>query len=294
MKILTSTLLVFIGYTNHAQSYQPFITPGKQFTLFLDEGLPSGTHTYHYFFKNDTTIKNKVYDKLWYYSVQDPNKNAYVCLLMREDTNAKIVYQYVLDAYPDSTYYNTEQVLYNFNLEAGDSILTRGYFPYQNSPWEWRKITTTSSMIIDGKSIKTFYTDVPDFFNNFMLFSESVPQGQLSPHYSLYSSQLKCAFKDRDTLIYGSCDLKNYIGLQEQFSSPEIKIYPNPATNFITVESEFNNGEIDFYNALGQRALHEVLNEKKQQISVAHLPAGIYYISINHADFVTSKKVVIQ
>lgn len=61
-------------------------------------------------------------------------------------------------------------------------------------------------------------------------------------------------------------------------------VYPNPAKNSLTIElAEGSNGNVVYiYNAIGQLMIQKPLanHTKVEQIATAHLPQGIYFISI--------------
>lgn len=76
-----------------------------------------------------------------------------------------------------------------------------------------------------------------------------------------------------------------------------IIIYPNPSTgNFtITFSEIINQAHIKIYNLPGDVIFEEfTLNESKKEITLNHIPQGIYFVHV--FDGVTSycKKIVVQ
>jgi len=77
-----------------------------------------------------------------------------------------------------------------------------------------------------------------------------------------------------------------------------IRIYPNPAQEFINVElslpNVFSNVYIQFYNINGSKVLNEQLTSEKQIIKISELRAGIYLYKIYTEDEVlkTDKLVI--
>jgi hypothetical protein len=72
----------------------------------------------------------------------------------------------------------------------------------------------------------------------------------------------------------------------------KLNIYPNPATNFITVElTLYNENEpiqLDVYNLLGNKIQSHLLDKKEGlTISTEHLPNGIYFLVLR-----TDKKII--
>ncbi len=68
------------------------------------------------------------------------------------------------------------------------------------------------------------------------------------------------------------------------------KLYPNPARNYITVETS-KSGQFVIYNALGALVKTKALNPGKNAISVAELSNGVYLYSVDGTSF---KKLIIR
>lgn len=75
--------------------------------------------------------------------------------------------------------------------------------------------------------------------------------------------------------------------VQEQpvaIAAATIKVYPNPGTSFITVESEREEAlmgkTITLHNHLGQLAMRVTLIKGNSPIAVQHLPDGLYYLRV--------------
>ena len=67
------------------------------------------------------------------------------------------------------------------------------------------------------------------------------------------------------------------IVLEEKFN---IKIFPNPTAEQLTVKTPVNEGDIQIYNSLGQQVLSEKIEDYQQNIHVSHLPSGVYFLSV--------------
>jgi hypothetical protein len=80
-----------------------------------------------------------------------------------------------------------------------------------------------------------------------------------------------------------------------------IKIYPNPAVDFLVVECE-NLEENDFYkirihNQLGQRVYDQVIRDRKYRIDISQWAvSGIYYIDVMNfnGELLAQKKIVVE
>ncbi len=82
------------------------------------------------------------------------------------------------------------------------------------------------------------------------------------------------------TIIWGGQAAEDrwgiYLGTEDYFLNTT-KIYPNPATNSITIQSENNIKNIKVYNNLGQLVL---TNNSSNKIDISPLEHGIYFVKI--------------
>lgn len=80
----------------------------------------------------------------------------------------------------------------------------------------------------------------------------------------------------------------------DEFSAEEMGVYPNPATNFIRVQSNTRVQEIDIYNLVGQQVQATVLAPNSQEIDLS-LPNGMYVLHITTQEgTVHLKKLVVR
>jgi PKD repeat protein len=99
-----------------------------------------------------------------------------------------------------------------------------------------------------------------------------------------------CTEIHRDTII-----VRNTTGQNEAFDNGLIKIYPNPAKNYLQVElpaTEKVTG-IQLINAVGQVIARQKPEAATTRLNVAHLPAGIYFVKITNAEGSIMKKISI-
>jgi len=287
-----SAVLIFLisSFVVSAQSYQPFITPGKQFTVYWDEDGPGYFASRHYWFDGDTIVNSKFYHKLWYDDVANPFDNRTTIALIREDTVAQQVYRLLYT--PDSLISATEQLLYDFALQPGDSLLVLDMY-YQ---WHWKTITYQDSLtLLNGKKIRRWHTNTPDYFGNSVLFSEAIPFGQVQPDVIWgVAGQLNCAFTQNAVKVFGDtwCDNK-YIDIAES-SYSILKIYPNPASSIVVLNSPVS-GEFELIDVLGNLVLQSTISgEDQKTVSVANLPAGLYVWVFKTEKGVEKGKLMIQ
>lgn len=75
-------------------------------------------------------------------------------------------------------------------------------------------------------------------------------------------------------------------------NNPEIKIYPNPVKDILTIElnnqTELKNNKISIYNSEGNILYSSELENSKQEINISNYPTGIYFIAIENE----TKKII--
>jgi len=78
-------------------------------------------------------------------------------------------------------------------------------------------------------------------------------------------------------------------------TASELKIYPNPATNIITLESEKEIREVQLYSVQGKRILwRTAINQKKTEIDVRPCLPGMYLIRVVSDDTIQSQKISVK
>ncbi|GGD27425.1 T9SS type A sorting domain-containing protein [Hyunsoonleella pacifica] len=101
-------------------------------------------------------------------------------------------------------------------------------------------------------------------------------------------------FSDFSGLTYGEVNV-NFAPLSvDENVVSNFRIYPNPANNFITIES--NNlqiSSVSLYNILGKRILSEN-RLKDNRLNISNVAAGMYLMKINAEDRTLTKKIVIK
>ena len=85
------------------------------------------------------------------------------------------------------------------------------------------------------------------------------------------------------------------VGLEEEEIFSELKIYPNPSQNFITLDYQnLNSNQYQIINLTGQLLLDGKLEEERSKIDVSNLLSGIYLLRIESDNGILVRKVVIQ
>ncbi len=89
-----------------------------------------------------------------------------------------------------------------------------------------------------------------------------------------------CGIIDYDTVTV-SIDPTCFVGIKELNNENSFEIYPNPTNSILSIKDknqQLQNATIEIKNTLGQIVYFDVYSN---QIDVSHLPAGIYFITLN-------------
>lgn len=277
--LLYSTLLTLYAH-GQASVYRPFPTNyGKWVYQYYDEfHNPTSQYT-QYTLNGDTTLAGINYKKTFVYS-------NYVGAL--RENNKKIYFV------PDTS--SNEYVLYNFNLNLGDTII----HPYGGA------VCSNDTVIIqqvDSVLLSDGYHRQCHLSSNAIWI-----EGVGSLFYLLNpcnvfcvsaNDLLQCVISDLSFTypsIIGSCT----VSVSELISSSNnISAYPNPANDFINVRIEgikdFKNYTITIADILGRIVSKEKITQNPIELNNSTLPNGIYLLKINDgSSTLLNKKIIVQ
>jgi hypothetical protein len=88
-----------------------------------------------------------------------------------------------------------------------------------------------------------------------------------------------------------NCLLFDTLGL-DSFSEDELKVYPIPAKNFITVElSTEISTQLNLFDVSGKRVLNQTISESTE-LNIKSLPQGIYFLKVNTTEKSGTYKII--
>jgi hypothetical protein len=106
---------------------------------------------------------------------------------------------------------------------------------------------------------------------------------------------------------YGECDdnqtcsLVNITVGVDELGKNAIDIYPNPASDLLTIEASAVDGNvlsIEISNISGQVVMNKALNDfngyAKVQLDISDLTKGVYFVKIFNSEVTTTKRLVVQ
>ena len=80
-------------------------------------------------------------------------------------------------------------------------------------------------------------------------------------------------------------------GVEE--NEAQVKVYPNPTKNLVTVEAE-NMTEVSVYNMLGQCLMQKEVADNQTIIDLQHVSEGLYLLRVKTVNGVFSKRIAVE
>jgi hypothetical protein len=151
---------------------------------------------------------------------------------------------------------------------------------------------STPAFRLEQYSVLVSYTDMePASFD--LLYNETIsedhPQNSLlerTVELSFYESQdVYIAFRhfgstDKDRLLFSNVKV-TFVGDNTSVEDPslsQIKAYPNPVRDWLTIESGVNIKQIEMVGMLGNIVYRQDVHDTRTQFNVSDIPEGIYFL----------------
>ena len=86
---------------------------------------------------------------------------------------------------------------------------------------------------------------------------------------------------------------KGQIGTHETELASKIKVYPNPASDILTINNPIGE-QIEIFDMEGRLIQTEAVNNETQTIQIQGLPSGIYMLRMREKTLQVSYKIIKQ
>lgn len=123
------------------------------------------------------------------------------------------------------------------------------------------------------------------FFTGIGFASTNFFQWKVSPHNDSVDN---AGYVYLDNLMF---TVNSVLG-NESFTASQIKMYPNPATNVLNIESISTIEKVSVYNVLGQQVISEIPNKAIVTLDVSDLQVGVYVVKTTIDGNVSSSKFI--
>lgn len=136
--------------------------------------------------------------------------------------------------------------------------------------------TSSVGITISSNAANAVYQWVDCDNNNALVFGETNQSysPQSNGNYAVIVTLNNCS----DT---SECVSITTVGIKEALSHQQVKIYPNPTTQKLIIETALNSGSVILYTALGQELQSKTVNlGQKQILDLGNLANGVYFIKV--------------
>ena len=285
--IIALFTLFFCPKTGKAQAYVPLVVDSTHWFSEKRPIIPVPPFLYaEHYLLGDTLVSSINYKKVYYRKEYASSYKTMVSpftlnALIREDTLTRKVYAILIQNPQDhSCPLNQEVLLYDFSAQPGDTLKGNDYCILLNDN------------IITGIIQNNFWVNSLTYSLN---YSGQIYEG-VGSYYGLleaiYSSVSGPQFIMVDYCRGGLSNCKFYnVGIDNQVIENNIKIYPNPASNYLTIDSDLDYQTINIYNLSGKLLK---TTERSSQINISDLSKGMYFIQLVAEKNVITKKFIIE
>jgi len=286
--------MFFAGLSCRSQGYFPFVGEAKVWSEVYDFHSPADTNyeaisTTTYKLEGEFVANGNTY-KQSYFMYGDPSVSEWETgeTGYREDSGR---------VYSQDWFEDNEKLLYDFNLEPGDSIYFEGMFS------GYDHVGLVDSVIIDGAYHKRIHFDYPpdiwveglgSMFRPFspLVWSLTVPD----------CWQLLCVSDANGSIYVNPAYNRCYIDTvmtaipAQGAVSPTVRVLNNPMEDCSVVDTGFPSGrftEYSLYNTAGLMVRHEAISGRVFTIRRENLSPGIYILEVLGAHYSARKKIIV-
>lgn len=82
------------------------------------------------------------------------------------------------------------------------------------------------------------------------------------------------------------------LSLDDIHENVSVKVYPNPASNFITIKSDFEIDNVEIYNLVGKRIFSNKNLENEENINISKFKSGLYFLKISSNNEIHAEKII--
>lgn len=264
------------------------------------------------------SMKDKPVWRVLRYAAVNPPQSFLVDYQLEKDTILNnIVYSIVSYSYDDGYFYregftrtssnkvyykktanSKEQLMYDFALNAGDSV----YCAYCGEDSMKCHVLSVDSINVNGYRRKRLKVLPEDYWS--MYWIEGIGC-DISPFYPMRygcedgSSKLRCTTLN-STLVYmdpKATDCSTITGIEQKPTGNKFRIYPNPVENVLFIENNSGSSEdlqITIFDQIGRIVCTHTVSKFKNEIDVSSLPRGQYFIQIKTDNSIETKEFIKQ
>jgi hypothetical protein len=255
-----------------------------------------GTCDYHYYyscyFGNDTIINSNIYHILrctgFNMSSLCTSGYSYSGCLIRQDTALRKLFRY------DSST-NTDTILYDFNLNLGDTLDESKIFWGNLSGIHI--VTSIDSILINGQYRKRFNHNASQGCSDSSIIEGiGSTSGVLSYPSACFENYSELtSFEQNGVGMYpnSSANCNVIPGIIDLIKEIYLEISPNPAHDVLNVECNLSNAELKIYDMTGRMVLEEKLHSQLSTFNF-QLSSGVYFVRVSDGEKEAAQKLIVE
>ncbi len=235
-----------------------------------------GGSSYYLATGGDTLVNSQTYttihknDTMYQGALREDNKTVY--FLPPNDSQEVVLYDFNAQVGDSLTHWFMWRQMYNvfadphiIYLHGIDSVLVETTY---------RKRFQIGVMKLDSTEPRVVTTITEGIGNQ-----EGLLLAWSEPIFEFHTDIVCLTVNEIPVWFQGTvCD--RYVAVEE-IASLNVRLYPNPTADRIYIEMpEINNYNILIVNALGQQLSAQKINANNAEVSLSHLPDGVYYLQV--------------
>jgi len=296
---ITSSIIIFmiLSLNLKAQEYYPMEKEGAHWIEGIESeaGMGQLEFLWEHHINGDTLINGENYKKVYRRdlilteSQAPPFEGAepyYLVAVIRDDAVNRKVYAIVFEEYINGDCpLNEEYVLYDFSLEINESIDFCTYQGYGDD---------VLTNIIEGSDSRDYVSNTGLYFTEGIGGENGLFEGIFTPLMPLKNSNYIPYPKLIDYCPYNDCVF--ILSNSNIPNAQQLKIYPNPAKDFVVFKLPNNMSTISLkvFDISGKLIKELVTNENEVQWDCQNTVAGIYFYSTQIGNIIYNGKVIIK
>lgn len=281
-------LILFVLNFAQGQDLTTITQEGRQWsTEIWNPVSPPELYTEIYRIEGDTALDGKTYKKIYCYHTQDLSNRTLYSYACRQD--GKKVY---VRFYGDQS----EKLFFDFSLKVGDTLSVAKYDRHM-------KVIAVGDTVINGRASRYVrlmcrnrenYHKEDVWVEGLGSLDYGISWAGMSMYVGAKKYTLLCCYQGNDLLWKKSEDGECFVGGSVSTESLEVlnptqwKLLPQPAGEAVQAicmssESAWQRGQWYLHDLSGKRLQSGKFTDGRFEISLRHIPQGLYMIEIKAA-----------
>jgi len=106
---------------------------------------------------------------------------------------------------------------------------------------------------------------------------------------------IQCVSQDAFVFMIDDIKIETYLDVSvDEVNASNFSLYPNPATNMVTINSQMNIKQMRILNYTGQVVYQTAIDGMNATINTSDIPAGMYLLQAETSEGWTSRKLMIK